>query len=265
MFQRTVGTRARRPERSVGLWPMFRSPILPRVDAQHYKSLFRPGTKQLRTFEVLEDQEWHCRNHAYSHVDSVQIAGSGGIQGLRRGTSTRPGLIIEHESRHCPTCGTKQRHDRWNGEFTTLLHMAGIPGSLIIRAHTVLGGRDVVDDVKRSVNEVTLDHKLPMKRWDEETSRKQTDYTDMTDDDIRQRFQLLKKSNGNVSHNLLKSRACENCCETGDRGTPFGIHYFYAGNARWQGKSDNDANGCVGCGWYDVEAWRKSLNRKLRG
>ena len=141
--------------------------------------------------------------------------------------------------------------------------MAGIPEALTLRAHQVLGGRDVVDDVSRSVNEVTLDHKLPMKRWNERTSKQQTDYDNMSDEDIRARFQLLKKSNGNVSHNLLKSRACEECFDTGKRGTPFGIRYFYAGDDRWRGKNRKDPSGCVGCGWYDVAKWRESLNRKL--
>lgn len=104
-----------------------------------------------------------------------------------------------------------------------------------------------------------------MKRWSAETSRQQTDYSDMTDGDIRGRFQLLKKSNGHVSHNLLKSRACENCYESNNRGTPFGISYFYAGNDRWQGINAMDAEGCIGCGWYDFAMWRSSLNRKLRG
>lgn len=177
------------------------------MNTSEYKALHTAGTKQLQTFEVLEDQDWHCRNHAYNHIVSGQIAGSGGIQGLKRGSATRPGLTIEHESRYCAECGRAHRHDRWTGEFTTLLHMAGIPNSLIVRVHSVLGSRDVVDNVSRSINEVTLDHKLPMKRWNEVTSKQQTDYQDMTDDDIRARFQLLKKSNGNVSHNLLKSRA----------------------------------------------------------
>lgn len=225
--------------------------LLP-MDVPQYKSLFRAGAKQLRAFEVLADQEWHCRNHAYNHIASGQIAGSGGIQGLRRGTSSRPGLVIEHEYRDCPQCEARQRHDRWTGEFTSFLHMAGIPRRLMLRAHRVLGGRDVVDDVRRSVNEVTLDHKLPMKRWDEETSRQQTNYSDMADDDIRQRFQLLKKSNGHVSHNLLKSRACEHCFNTGRRGTPFGIRYFYAGGDRWQGpmpRIQTDAWVAVGTTW----------------
>ena len=235
------------------------------MDADEYKTLHRPGTKLLQTFLVLEDQEWRCRNHAYGHIGSGQIAGSGGIQGLRRGSRTRPGIVIEHESRYCAQCEGNYRHDRWTGEFTTLLHMSGIPDSLTRRAHRVLGGRDVVDNVTRSVNEVTLDHELPMKRWNEETSKRQTDYQDMTDDDIRERFQLLKKSNGSVSHNLLKSRACEICFDTGRRGTPFGIRYFYSGGEYWEGESATDPKGCIGCGWYDIEAWRVSLNRHLNG
>ena len=252
-----------RASRNIGLSRVRGSFILVRVNAREYKALHTPGTKQLQTFEVLEDRDWHCRNHAYHHIESGQIAGSGGIQGLKRGTAKRPGLAIEHESRYCPECDRNCRHDRWTGQFTTLLHMAGIPPSLTLRAHRILGGRDIVDDVSRSVHEVTLDHKLPMKRWNEVTSSQQTNYQDMTDDDIRERFQLLKKSNGNVSHNLLKSRACEECFRTGKRGTPFGIHYFYAGNRNWQGKTATDANGCIGCGWYDIDKWRASLNRKL--
>ena len=102
-----------------------------------------------------------------------------------------------------------------------------------------------------------------MKRWDDETSRQQTDYRNMTDENIRERFQLLKKSNGNVSHNLLKSRACEVCFDTGRRGTPFGIRHFYSGGPHWEGKDAKDPRGCIGCGWYDVEKWRESLNQHL--
>ncbi len=233
------------------------------MDKATYKALFRKGTKQLQTFEVLEDQQWHCRNHSYIHIASGQIAGSGGIQGLRRGTPKRPGIIIEHQSRDCPECGNRHHHDRWIGEFTSGLHMAGVPISLLRRAYTVLGKRDVVDNTERSINELTLDHKLPLKRWNETTSKHQTDYQNMTDSDIKELFQLLKKSNGNVSHNLLKSRACEHCFETGERGTPFGIRYFYSGTAEWKGKDEYDPRGCLGCGWYDVEKWRESLNRHL--
>lgn len=83
------------------------------MNTSEYKALHTAGTKQLQTFEVLEDQDWHCRNHAYNHIVSGQIAGSGGSQGLKRGSATRPGLTIEHESRYCAECGRAHRHDRW--------------------------------------------------------------------------------------------------------------------------------------------------------
>ena len=235
------------------------------MDVHDYVALFKPDSKQLQTFRVLQDQQWHCRNCAYRHIASGQIAGSGGIQGLRRGSSTRPGITLEHEHRACPECGQRTRHDRWTGAFTSLFHMAGIPLAVTQRAYRVLGRRDVVENVARSINELTLDHKLPMKRWNEVTSQQQTDYAALTAADIRTRFQLLKKSNGAVSHNHLKSRACETCYETGRRGTPFGIHYFYAGSAWWEGRSQDDPQGCIGCGWYDFAAWRRSLNRQLQG
>lgn len=94
--------------------------------------------------------------------------------------------------------------------------------------------------------------------------REQNAYTTMTDDDIRAKFQLLRKSNGSISHNLLKSRACERCFKTGKRGTPFGIVLFYEGDARWGPGDKTDPRGCVGCGWFDMSEWRKRLNSVLR-
>jgi len=85
----------------------------------------------------------------------------------------------------------------------------------------------------------------------------------MTDNDIRQKFQVLKKSNGSVSHNLLKSRACEHCFSTGARGTPFGIQFFYQGGPQWEPTNRKDPAGCIGCGWYDFGQWRSELNSTL--
>ncbi|MDE0320862.1 MAG: hypothetical protein OXH86_19850 [Acidimicrobiaceae bacterium] len=109
-----------------------------------------------------------------------------------------------------------------------------------------------------------MDHKLPQLRWGGTEVAAQQDYSAMSDEDIVDKFQLLKKSNGSVSHNLLKSRACERCYKTGNRGTPFGIRFFYAGNGKWAPADKQDASGCVGCGWFDFDAWRSALNRTLR-
>ena len=61
------------------------------------------------------------------------------------------------------------------------------------RIHNVLGGRDVVDKTTRPPHEVTVDHKLPMIRWNEASSKEQTNYNELTDEQISDRFQLLKE------------------------------------------------------------------------
>lgn len=139
-----------------------------------------------------------------------------------------------------------------------------MPTRFARRVADILGYRDVVDGTERSLNELTIDHKLPMSRWTKEVSRLQTDYQNMSDDDIRANFQLLKKSNGSISHNLLKSRACEVCFQRGRRGTPFGVVYFYDGGPNWQPEDKQDPRGCIGCGWYDLDQWRIRLNETLR-
>ncbi len=102
-----------------------------------------------------------------------------------------------------------------------------------------------------------------MLRWNQETTAKQSNYDSMTEADIRLNFQLLKESNGSVSHNLLKSRSCERCYKKGRRGTPFDIKFFYAGGPRWVPVNKKDPSGCIGCGWYDFAEWRKFLNKEL--
>lgn len=230
---------------------------------EEFKEMFRDGSNQKEVFEVLEDKQWHCRECDYDHVNSGQLAGGGGIQGLQRGNRTRPGISIESSYRCCYMCGKRTRQDRWTGEFITSVNLRAMPREFINRTMRVFDGRDVVESTKRPPNQLTIDHKLPMIRWNVESSKRLVDYNNMDEDDIREHFQLLKKSNGRVSHNLLKSRACEHCFETGERGTPFGIIFFYTGGPRWSSIDKRDPNGCEGCGWYDFDLWRKHLNRRL--
>lgn len=50
-------------------------------------------------------------------------------------------------------------------------------------------------------------------------------------------------------------------------GYPFGIKYYYQGEQTWYSSIPRSGKaaekGCLGCGWYDLETWRKSLNSKL--
>ena len=139
-----------------------------------------------------------------------------------------------------------------------------MPPSFIKRAADILESRDIVEGTQRPLNQLTIDHKLPMLRWNADTKAKLTNYSAMDEKDIRANFQLLKKSNGSVSHNQLKSRACERCFKQGRRGTPFGISFFYAGNDQWAPEDPSDPKGCEGCGWYDFGLWRQHLNARLK-
>lgn len=104
------------------------------------------------------------------------------------------------------------------------------------------------------------DHKFSEVRWDDET--KAENPMEMTDAEIRQKFQLLDNQ-----RNQQKREICRRCAQEGIRGTIYGINYFYKGTERWDesipklGKQAE--KGCEGCPWYDIELWRKKLNELL--
>ncbi len=229
-----------------------------------FEDVFDKKTKIYQVYVVLKDRQWHCRECEYAHVRTTQIAGGSGIQGLQRGTKSRPGMDIRSGNHYCVTCDKLTRQDRWTGNFMTAIPAPSMPDDFALRAVRVLGSRDVVEQTVRTPSELTIDHKLPMLRWNAETSHAQSDFSNMTEDDIRAKFQLLKASNGSVSHNLLKSRACERCYRTRQRGTPFGIVFFYQGGVTWEPADVTDPEGCVGCGWYDFDLWRSRLNERLQ-
>ena len=228
-----------------------------------YEAAFDRTTKVWMVYEILKDLQWHCRECEYTHTGITQIAGGSGIQGLQRGTKTRPGLVIESANHLCTTCDKMTRHDRWQGNFSRAIPGSSMPRGFVERAVSLLRGRDVVELTERPPNQLTVDHKVPQMRWSPEEAKKQTDYSGMSDDEIQDRFQLLKKSNGSVSHNLLKSRSCERCYRTGQRGAPFGIKFFYSGDGKWAPSDKQDPSGCIGCGWYDFDKWRQALNSAI--
>jgi hypothetical protein len=216
----------------------------------------------LKVFDLLSDQKWHCREHEGKAVASAQYAGGGGIQGLQRGNKQRPGLVIETETKYCDVCGRKTNWDSWTGEIKSANSAANIPKSLVQRILEVYSYTDVIEQRKRAAHELVIDHRFPMERWGD---NEPPHLISMSDIEIKKKFQLLKKdTSGN--HNLLKSRSCERCINTGKRGTPFGIRFWYQGDEDWPSIHKRGAeaeDGCIGCGWYDFEAWRNALNLKL--
>ncbi len=233
------------------------------MNIDEYQGLFQGETLQKKYFEILEDTRWHCRECANKEVGSRQLAGGGGIQGLQRGTKTRPGIVVETKRDYCEICGKPTDWDRWTGEFTESTPASGIPKKLQNRILSYYDYTDSIEQRKREANELVIDHRFPMERWG---SSEEINSSQMSEEEINKKFQLLKKdSSGN--HNLLKSRVCENCLRTGKRGYPMGIQFYYEGDENWPSdcpKTGPDAErGCIGCGWYDFEAWRNALNRGL--
>ena len=130
------------------------------------------------------------------------------------------------------------------------------------RILSVLNNYDVYEN-RFNKNSLLPDHKFPEVRWDDNTARASEEIAKLTDDEIKKDFQLITNQ-----RNLQKREACRRCYQSGERGIIFGVNYFYSGNEKWDDKypkTGKDAeNGCYGCGWYDIEKWRISINKKLK-
>lgn len=215
---------------------------------------------QVAVFEVLSSGEWCCRSCSYAEVPSGQLAGGGGIQGLQRGSRSRPGLILERKRDQCGTCNSKTIWDRWTGETREAVCAAPLSPAVINRVLALYGHRDALENTQRTAGELVIDHRFPMIRWGQSEEALPDD---VSDEVLRNKFQLLKKDAAG-NHNQLKSRACETCAESGKRGTPLGIDWFYRGSQDWPDDIPTSGpeaeNGCVGCGWYDFHSWQSGLN-----
>lgn len=127
------------------------------------------------------------------------------------------------------------------------------------RILNVLNNIDVYENKPNS--HVLPDHKFSEIRWDDNTKEENLDT--MTDEEIRQKFQLLSNQ-----RNQQKREVCRTCFQTGKRGIIFGIPFFYQGTEDWDDsipkKGKEAEKGCVGCAWYDIAIWRNELIKKLK-
>lgn len=164
--------------------------------------------------------------------------------------------------RYCPHCGANKTHiimlPIQRGGATGNGYETWSP-SLRKRIIKVLNGIDVFECTHNA--HCLPDHKFSEIRWDENTKAENSDA--MTDDDIRQKFQLLTNQ-----RNQQKREVCRTCFQTGKRGVLFGIPYFYAGSENWDSsipsKGKDAEKGCIGCPWYDIQAWREHLLKELK-
>ena len=171
--------------------------------------------------------------------------------------------IATDTKRYCPNCRANKTH-----LILLPIERGGLGGNgyetwspaLRKRIIRVLGSVDVYENVTSP--HCLPDHKFSEIRWDEGTKAENLD--SMTDDEIRSKFQLLTNQ-----RNQQKREVCRTCFQTGKRGYPFGIKYFYVGSEDWdplipvRGKAAEC--GCIGCGWYDMAEWRRQVLLKLKG
>lgn len=106
-------------------------------------------------------------------------------------------------------------------------------------------------------SQLEVDHRFPQVRWTKDESYD----VNLTEEELHNKFQLLTRQ-----HNLWKSRYCEHCEKTGERGTFIGINYFAQGGPKWDPKiPSDDERGCLGCFWYNPDEWRIKLNELIDG
>lgn len=233
-------------------------------DIDSYKKTFTNRAElQPAIFERLSDCEWHCRDCADKGIDSKQYAGGGGIQGLQRGTKSRPGLVIITQTAICSECNETKPCDKWTGEYKQSNAASGISPKLQKTILEHYKYTDCIEQRVRQAHDLVIDHRFPMER---RGAIEDSNPTTMTPDEIDAKFQLLKKDDAG-NHNLLKSRACEQCIATGKRQYPLGIKFFYEGTENWPSdcptEGINAHKGCIGCGWYDFNSWRIALNNAI--
>lgn len=205
-------------------------------------------------FNILSDGKWHCRNCDITNPNFARR-----IQDLKEMGYT----LSTHVNYKCPVCG--------NNRSTRLIllpidrvELAGNgyetwSPALRTRIIRVLGGIDVYENTP---NQHCLpDHKFSEIRWDDDTKAENPD--SMSDAEIRAKFQLLSNQ-----RNQQKREVCRICFQTGQRGTIFGIPFFYKGGLMWDEsipkKGKEAEKGCEGCPWYDIAEWRKQLVKKLK-
>ena len=200
-------------------------------------------------FYILSDGNWHCCN---CEIDNPNFARR--IQDLKEFGYT----IATHVNYKCPKC----RNNRSTRLMLLPIDRVELAGNgyetwspkLRERIIKVLGYFDVYEN---TINRNCLpDHKFSEIRWDDNTKSENPD--SMSDAQIRAKFQLL-----NNQRNQQKREVCRNCFQTGQRGTIYGIKFYYAGGQLWDEKipkKGKDAEiGCVGCPWYDIARWRAEL------
>lgn len=217
---------------------------------------FKKGSTQYHDFNVLSDLKWHCTKCELKSGQAKTWQVWRQEKGIQLDTDKNGRWDARMFCKRCKGI-TVHRKLKSTEILDNTKTRAGMPPTLAKKVKYLYRNVEAVFLRKLSPNQLEVDHKFPQIRWN-----KNEDINDpkMSEEKIREKFILLSRSN-----NLLKSRYCEKCYETGERGFFPGIYYWFKGNKFWDKKIDkHDAKGCEGCFWYDPYKWREELNKIIR-
>ena len=211
------------------------------------KHPFKQGTKLAKTFTILSDGKWHCGKHELPGTQPAKA-----IQIIRQ-----HGFKIENSTQYCVECKDKTVHRRLVSlhPIKPSFARAQLPQKLRRRVLQYYKNIEAITLRKMLPNQLEVDHRFPQVRW----AKEETYDIQMTEKEVNKKFQLLTRQN-----NLWKSRYCEHCQKTGERGTFIGINFFAEGGEIWNPKyAPDDERGCYGCFWYDPSKWKEALNNLI--
>ncbi len=212
---------------------------------------FKQNTTSHHDWEVLKDLDWHCTK---CELKSGQ-AKTWQVWRQERGIQLDKNKAGNwYDTRVCSTCGYNTVHRKLKSLeiLDDTKARARMSTYLARRIKKLYKNEEAFLVRELAATLLEVDHKFPQIRWGDD--EKENSLT-MPESEIKEKFILLNRSN-----NLLKSRYCEKCVKTDKRGNFPGIYFWHQGDENWQGSSENDESGCVGCFWYDPYAWRKALN-----
>lgn len=210
---------------------------------------FRKGSQRNKLFDIMSDLEWHC---ASCELPGSQPAAT--IRDLRRkGYDIETASIkFGKKAKMCENCGQLRTHYRLTDikPIHSPKERSSLPDWLVDRVLKIYDQREAIFNRKKHPKELTVDHRIPNIRWKKSEAKFEKS---ISDQEVIEKFQLLTNED-----NLLKSRNCEKCFETDIRQPFLEINFFYKGT-----KEFKDQIGCQGCGWFDPNKWKKSLNKLL--
>ena len=209
---------------------------------------FKEGTKLEKAFTIMSDGEWHCGKHELPGTQPAKA-----IQIIRQ-----HGFEIKNKTIYCGVCKDKTVHRQLISTEPTKPSFVRqqFPAKLRKRILKHYDNIEAISLREMVPNQLEVDHRFPQVRWSKDESYD----PELTEDELHGKFQLLTRQ-----HNLWKSRYCEHCAETGERGTFIGINFFAEGGPKWDPQfMTDDERGCYGCFWYDPDAWRQALNQRIQ-